>query len=865
MTRFSQKAVVGLLSFLLAAVTGTPAWGVVGGTNVPTIPGSTPPAQNAYPFMAELHTSTDQSNANNLCGATLIGARFAITAAHCVEGLSTSNLYLTVGGYDVATGEQTGQTVAVTSIISNPDFDGGTLQNDIAVLVLQNNIHNVEPPIYITQTELPSGTTATILGWGANFDGGPNVDILEQAQLPTVDRTTCAAELSGAGFPVTAANICAGLPAGGIDACQGDTGGPLFIVGPSGKPVQIGIISWGVSCGLPNTPGVYTNLAQMLGFVLDTLGGQSLVHLADYAANGDQLKVAQVLDQIGPAAAAGSTTRQDYGRLFMNGVVGTSQSLESLLPSTAFEMNAMVKDFDEMRGEEIMSRTRALREGGSRIDLSGLQMAGAMSPSTIDPTTGLTADNNPAPNPYEAAQPYGGNPASDAGDIAGGAMYNPALYKDENLSNVTSGNPPEREVSAEYTYQGPAAAQPFDETAATPSGNPSPDGFFGWLGNVFVPGASDRAKLNYNSTTDQQLIAASQRYPGQPLGAYAAAASSGEVPAPAEPAPSTAVTTDNYPSYSTAASIPGGAATAAAAQDQNYNLTSANTAQPKLISDRRWGVFVSGDVRTAAEQLMRYTDRTQSTIGGFTGGLDYRLDPQTFLGLAFSYAHGSFSTDGIGSVESDGYALSLYGTHVYAKRAWFDGYLTAAYHSFDSGRTLLIGNGQTRDATVSPTAVQIGTNLETGYDFGNQATRYGPLAGFHISAANFDGYTESGGQTFDLSIRDRYDLSAIGSLGGQFLHQFVLTEGGTITPLVQATLDHEFGFGYPEVQASFVNIPNSNFTIDGQERSKNWLSFGPSIMATLAGHWQLEADYRHDFFRSDIDQQIFNFGAEYRW
>ena len=60
----------------------------------------------------------------------------------------------------------------------------------------------------------------------------------------------------------------------GKDSCGGDSGGPLIIQkrkGPRKQAVQIGLVSWGVVCGSSGVPGVYTNVAHFLEWILDHL------------------------------------------------------------------------------------------------------------------------------------------------------------------------------------------------------------------------------------------------------------------------------------------------------------------------------------------------------------------------------------------------------------------------------------------------------------------------------------------------------------------------------------------------------------------------------------------------------------------
>lgn len=54
--------------------------------------------------------------------------------------------------------------------------------------------------------------------------------------------------------------FCAGAEDGSVDTCKGDSGGPL-VCDKDGLWYQVGIVSWGIDCGQPNRPGVYTNIS----------------------------------------------------------------------------------------------------------------------------------------------------------------------------------------------------------------------------------------------------------------------------------------------------------------------------------------------------------------------------------------------------------------------------------------------------------------------------------------------------------------------------------------------------------------------------------------------------------------------------
>jgi len=51
---------------------------------------------------------------------------------------------------------------------------------------------------------------------------------------------------------------------------QGDGGGPL-VCEQDGQWYQVGVVSFGIGCGRPNTPGVFTRVSMYEQWITDTV------------------------------------------------------------------------------------------------------------------------------------------------------------------------------------------------------------------------------------------------------------------------------------------------------------------------------------------------------------------------------------------------------------------------------------------------------------------------------------------------------------------------------------------------------------------------------------------------------------------
>jgi len=244
--------------------------GVVGGDEV---------EENSYPWMAALG-SDPSSGLRWFCGGSYLGGNLVLTAAHCVpspgSGLSLDLVRL--GAHNLALDtEVTADDYRVRSVILHPDYDDSGLipLNDIAILVLDTPESGVRKkpevsPICLPAPEarLQTGAEVMVAGWGATSEGGVTADRLQEVRVEVTEAGRCRQvyrEALGVELPDTI--LCAGLEAGGKDACQGDSGGGLLHQAASGAWSQVGVVSAGIGCARRGVPGLYTRLTPYLAWI----------------------------------------------------------------------------------------------------------------------------------------------------------------------------------------------------------------------------------------------------------------------------------------------------------------------------------------------------------------------------------------------------------------------------------------------------------------------------------------------------------------------------------------------------------------------------------------------------------------------
>ena len=212
----------------------------------------------------------------HFCGGAIIANSWILTAAHCMV-YPADSMYVVVGEHNNENDSESSHTrvIGVEQIIIHEDYNKRTIDNDIALLKLEDPIDCSEGvgPICLPEeftTEDYKDTTAWYTGWGTTAYGGDSSNMLQEVEIPVKTTEECKKifDVNNMGNRITENMICTYKP--GYDACQGDSGGALSWE-KDGRFYVIGIVSWGINCAQEGYPGVSTNVVQYKKWISESI------------------------------------------------------------------------------------------------------------------------------------------------------------------------------------------------------------------------------------------------------------------------------------------------------------------------------------------------------------------------------------------------------------------------------------------------------------------------------------------------------------------------------------------------------------------------------------------------------------------
>ncbi|KTF90384.1 hypothetical protein cypCar_00011275, partial [Cyprinus carpio] len=205
---------------------------------LPRIVGGVEATLGRWPWQVSLYYSN-----RHICGGSVITNQWIVTAAHCVHKLPQVSSLVVYAGIVTSNSAKLAQYqgLAVERIIYNKNYNHRTHDNDIALVKLR-----------------------TLLNFSVHIP-----EVLKEAPVPLISTKKCNSSCMYNG-EITPRMLCAGYTEGKVDACQGDSGGPLVCQDENVWRL-VGVVSWGTGCAEPNHPGVYTKVAEFLGWIYEII------------------------------------------------------------------------------------------------------------------------------------------------------------------------------------------------------------------------------------------------------------------------------------------------------------------------------------------------------------------------------------------------------------------------------------------------------------------------------------------------------------------------------------------------------------------------------------------------------------------
>jgi len=242
------------------------------------------------------------------CGGAVVSKRWIITAAHCI--LPSGPDTVRVGDRVLGTPLDDDfinppQTIEVERSIKHPNYvnrrstPNKGLFNDIALIKLKQPIKfsEVVKPICLPESgdEHTTDREAMVAGWGLTTFAGTRSNEMLYGYLNISRPGACSRLYEHSQVKIDdSLHICANgddknnLPPGctladfddsdcrgGVDACGGDSGGPLMsftqLDNEQFRVKALGLVSFAIGCGDPLHPGVYTRVDTFRDWIGETI------------------------------------------------------------------------------------------------------------------------------------------------------------------------------------------------------------------------------------------------------------------------------------------------------------------------------------------------------------------------------------------------------------------------------------------------------------------------------------------------------------------------------------------------------------------------------------------------------------------
>ncbi|CAG5074118.1 Similar to PPAF2: Phenoloxidase-activating factor 2 (Holotrichia diomphalia) [Cotesia congregata] len=223
-----------------------------------------------HPWQAAILTSNGDGNYKYKGAGALIHKKHVITV---VQNVETGDV-IRLGEWDLLSNQEicSQQDYQAKKIIKHPGFNTDTMENNIALIILDRNVPLATSPHISTaclSSSTPSfGSRCWIAGWGGCQQLTPGTTKrLRDVNIPIVNRWACQQSIQNfltETYELPESIFCAGE--GKMDSCMIDGGAPLVCESASGRMEVVGLVSASVGCQ-QNVPSLFTDVSKFTSWI----------------------------------------------------------------------------------------------------------------------------------------------------------------------------------------------------------------------------------------------------------------------------------------------------------------------------------------------------------------------------------------------------------------------------------------------------------------------------------------------------------------------------------------------------------------------------------------------------------------------
>jgi autotransporter-associated beta strand protein len=256
-----------------------------------------------------------------------------------------------------------------------------------------------------------------------------------------------------------------------------------------------------------------------------------------------------------------------------------------------------------------------------------------------------------------------------------------------------------------------------------------------------------------------------------------------------------------------------------------------------------WGGAYGGGNRTSGDPAVIGTHDLSANTAGFAAGLDYRLTPNSVVGVALAGGGTNWNlAQGLGGGKSDAFQAGVYGATRFGPA-----YLAAAFaftnHWMSTDRTA-VGDR----LTASFNAQSYGGRIESGYRFGTPYGGITPYAAIQAQSFHTPTYTETDAiaNGFALTFNGRDASDTRSELGTRFDRVLAVYANAVLALRGRVAWAHDW-VSDPSLLPAFQALPGASFIVNGATPAKNSALASAGTELRLANGVTLLAKFDGEF------------------